>query len=235
MTEDDLSDKPRFLREQAPRLREMGPDPAAVRLAQLRLLQSVDELVGSLDRELRRARESEDTLVLFTSDNGLHWGEHGGLITKDLPYDASTHVPLMIRWPASAGRRPGVDRRLVSNVDIAPTILDVAVAKGHKPDGRSLRNRGWRRDFLLLEHGGFRSPDVVIPPWIALRDRGRLYVEWGPGVPWGEQAPAYPPETEYYAVRRDPWELQSAPQATPPGLSAVLREAFRCRGARNCP
>lgn len=228
--ETDLSDKPAYLQDQAEGFAAASvASPEEVRLAQLRLLQSADELVDSTYRQLRRSGEARDTLVIFTSDHGLHWGEHGGFVLKDLPYAASTHVPLLIRWPARlAKNRPRRDRRLVSNVDLAPTVFDLArVRKTHKTDGRSVRHRGWRREYLLAEYRGLRANGFVIPPWRALRSETELYVEY-------DAIDEYPAESEYYDLSADQWELHSRPEAAPATLSPALAEAFACR-AKTCP
>ncbi len=131
MQETDLSDKPDFLeaaRHQEERL-------AAARDDGRRTLIAVDEMVRRLMDELRKQGEAENTLVVFTSDNGFMLGEHGGVVGKDLPYPASSQIPLMIRWPGHfrAGRETA---NLVANIDVATTLLDAA-GLDKQTDGRS--------------------------------------------------------------------------------------------------
>jgi arylsulfatase A-like enzyme len=120
MLERDRSDKP-------PAVRREHTSPGKMRSAragQLRLLMSVDDLVARIARALRRTGEMRDTLVIFLSDNGYLWGEHG-IHAKGYPYTPDVQVPLFIRWPNHVSRG-STDRRLTAMVDIAPTILDAA-------------------------------------------------------------------------------------------------------------
>jgi arylsulfatase A-like enzyme len=64
--------------------------------------------------------ESDSTLAFFVSDNGILWGEFG-LTGKRLPYRSAVEIPLLMRGPDRLD--PSGDERVVSNVDIAPTIL----------------------------------------------------------------------------------------------------------------
>lgn len=180
--ETNLTDKPAFLRRLAQRAALPRARIEALREGQLRTLISVDDMMGRLRRALRKGGELRRTLVIFISDNGLLWGEHGGLTIKDLPYPEATRVPLLVSWPGRVPRR-AVDDRLVANVDLAPTILDAAGVRSGRPmDGRSLLDRG-RRDRLLLEYGGFKD---LIPPWVSLvRPGGAQYTRYRGSVAGG--------------------------------------------------
>jgi arylsulfatase A-like enzyme len=226
MRERDSSDKPAFL-EQA------RGHPEAIATARgdgRRSLMAVDEMVGRLMAELRRLGETRRTLVVFTSDNGLMLGEHGGLYGKDLPYPAATRIPLLVRWPGRP-RRGRASRRLVTNLDVATTLLDVAGARP-RTDGRSLLD-DWRRGALFMEHRGARSTDgrVVLPAWRSLRTRAYRYAEYRDEE--GELI-----DREYYDLGRDPWELQNAAASLAPdrigSLARRLRRLARCRGSA-CP
>lgn len=90
------------------------------------------EAVASMDREIGRLLDrlddlgvADDTLVVYTSDNGYLWGEHG-LVDKRWAYEESIRVPLIVRHPESTGPGGGRVDRLVTNVDLAPTLLDLA-------------------------------------------------------------------------------------------------------------
>ncbi len=117
-------------------------------------LLAVDEMVERLDRNLRKTGELADTYFIFTSDNGYLLGEHG-LRGKDVAYEEAVRVPLIVRGPGvDAGT---TNASLVANVDLAPTITDLAKASPErKLDGRSLVStlRGDDspvRESLLLE------------------------------------------------------------------------------------
>jgi N-acetylglucosamine-6-sulfatase len=195
--EADLSDKPSFI--------QVLPPITAARAAaidenyqqRLESLLAVDEAVVRLVDTLRAERELDNTLILFTSDNGFFHGEHRVALGKVLVYEPSIRVPLIMRGPGvPVGERR---RQLVTNADLAPTILEAAGATAGKPqDGRSLfpllEDRGleWGRD-LLIEG----APGVNQPAFDALRTYRYVYVQHANG------------ERELYDLERDPHQLTS--------------------------
>jgi arylsulfatase A-like enzyme len=85
---------------------------------------AVDESVGRLLDVLDETGLAEDTLVVYTSDQGFFLGEHGWF-DKRFMYEESLRMPLVMRFPARV--RPGsVNTDIVSNLDFAPTFLDAA-------------------------------------------------------------------------------------------------------------
>ncbi len=233
MRERDRRDKPAYVRRRRVDLDDMRRD----RALQLRSLMAVDDLFRGLVAELQRTGEAHNTLVIFLSDNGYLWGEHGW-DTKRLPYLQSVRIPLMMRWPA--GDVPaGIDRRLATNVDVTPTIFD---ATGTTPlferDGRSLLRPGTRSKVLLEIWG-----DDSLPTWASLVTRDYQYVEY-----YADDGDETPDEREYYDLRRDPWQLnnrlgdrssENDPSSfTLQRLSLELRLARRCAGTTppfGCP
>ena len=197
--EADVRDKPPAIRRR-PRL--TGRRRAAISVhyqQELESLLAVDEGVDRIVEALRRTGELEDTLIVFTSDNGFMHGEHRVPGGKVLPYEPSIRVPLLMRGP---GVPRGVRlNQLAANVDLAPTILEAAGARAPwTPDGVSLF--GFMRDpSLLLER------DVLIEGpgrrrggglrFSGLRTTRYLYVERDTG------------ERELYDLRRDPYELRN--------------------------
>jgi N-acetylglucosamine-6-sulfatase len=224
--EADLSDKPSFLRERPP----IGPAEAEAieenYRQRLESLLAVDEAVVSIVDALRDSGELARTLVIFTSDNGFFHGEHRMASEKMLAYEPSIRVPLILRGP---GVPAGVERRqLVTNADLAPTILDVAGASATKPqDGTSLLplladpGRGRDRDLLLEGPEGF-----TVDSYRALRTDRYLYVRYATG------------ERELYDLRRDPLELRSlhddpSHERLEGELARRLRALSECAG-RGC-
>jgi N-acetylglucosamine-6-sulfatase len=195
--EADVSDKPSFI--------QVLPPITAARAAaidenyqqRLESLLAVDEAVVRLVDTLHAERELDNTLILFTSDNGFFHGEHRVALGKVLVYEPSIRVPLIMRGPGvPEGERR---RQLVTNADLAPTILEAAGAKpGKAQDGRSLfpllEDRGleWGRD-LLIEG----APGVNQPAFDALRTYRYVYVQHATG------------ERELYDLERDPHQLTS--------------------------
>lgn len=145
--EDDVSDKPPLIQD----LPRLGPE-AKARIARsyrcsLGALQGVDRSVGAVVKALRETGELEDTLVVFTSDNGVFFGEHRLEHGKVEPYEGAAQVPLVMRAGSDVvpSPQPAEASAPVAQIDVAPTILDLA---GLRPcdaagdcrliDGRSL-------------------------------------------------------------------------------------------------
>jgi arylsulfatase A-like enzyme len=135
--EGNVADKPRFIRE-APYL-SLG-DIHTYRVyydKALESLRSIDDGVKQLIDTLGSLHRLRNTYVIFTSDNGFFFGEHRLIGGKFLAYEPSTHLPFLIRGPHI---RPGTEsNELVGNIDIAPTVLELAEAEADKSiDGRSM-------------------------------------------------------------------------------------------------
>ena len=153
--EDDVSDKPRLIRA-LPRVSVHDRDRSTL-MYQKRMesLLGVDEAVDSIVSVLEQEGLWDRTFVIFTSDNGFHYGEHRLPQGKNTLYDIDTRVPFVVRGPGvSAGlSAPGV----AGNVDFAPTVLDIAGIPSTLPfDGISLattilEGRDLPRRQLLLE------------------------------------------------------------------------------------
>lgn len=103
----------------------------------LACVQSVDDNVGRLLDWLDKNGLASNTIVIYTSDQGFFLGDHG-LFDKRFMYEASVHMPFLIRWPGVI--KPGsVQDAMIINTDFAPTFMDVAGLK--VPDdmqGRSI-------------------------------------------------------------------------------------------------
>ena len=94
--------------------------------AYYRMATEVDSVVGKVLAELRAQDLDDNTLVIFTTDNGYFHGEHG-LADKWYPYEESIRVPLIVRDPRMPNSKRGTTNdEFVLNVDLAPTILAFA-------------------------------------------------------------------------------------------------------------
>jgi arylsulfatase A-like enzyme len=135
--EGNVNDKPRFIRE-APYLSLNDIHTYRVYYQKaLESLRSVDEGVKLIVDTLGGLHRLRNTYIIFTSDNGFFYGEHRLTGGKFLAYEPATHLPLLIRGP---GIKPATATgELAANIDIAPTILELAGAEADKSiDGRSL-------------------------------------------------------------------------------------------------
>ena len=135
--EGNVNDKPRFIRE-ASYLSPTETHTYRVYYQKaLESLRAVDEGVQQIVNTLGSMGQLRNTYILFTSDNGFFYGEHRLTGGKFLAYEPATHLPFLIRGP---GIKPGTATgELAGNIDIAPTVLELAGAQATKSiDGRSL-------------------------------------------------------------------------------------------------
>ena len=103
-----------------------------------RLVHSIDEGIGRLRTALEETGQLDNTVIIFTSDQGFAWGEHG-YAWKVGPYDACIRMPLIVRYPADVATG-GVVREPVNILDVIPTILSYASLPEPWPlHGRNLR------------------------------------------------------------------------------------------------
>ncbi|KPK68769.1 MAG: sulfatase [Acidithiobacillales bacterium SM23_46] len=104
----------------------------------LRCIASVDDNVGRLLEYLDESGLAENTVVVYTSDQGFYLGDHGWF-DKRFIYEESLRMPLLVRYPREI-QAGSVNKDLAMNLDFAPTFLDFAgVAKPADMQGRSLR------------------------------------------------------------------------------------------------
>ncbi|MDQ2983945.1 MAG: sulfatase [Actinomycetota bacterium] len=222
LNEADVSDKPVSIQRR--RLMTQAQINAVRENYQQRResLLAVDDAVESIVNTLAASGELENTMIMFTSDNGFFHGEHRVRSGKVLLYEPSIRVPLLLRGP---GIPQGVHRKqLTMNVDYAPTIVAAAgVRAGRVMDGMSLlplaldgaRQPG--RDLLVDNQPGAAHFDAV-------RTRRFKYAEYATG------------ERELYDLARDPYELQSLhidPRyaSVRTSLSTRLHRLVACRGS----
>jgi len=121
----------------------------------LRMLASVDEGLGDIFKNLEAQKQLDNTLIVFTSDEGYFYGEHGLSVERRLAYEESARIPMFMRYPPliQAGRL--VDG-FALNIDIAPTLLEIAGAPpANFMHGQSLvpllrgQQVPWRDSFLI--------------------------------------------------------------------------------------
>jgi N-acetylglucosamine-6-sulfatase len=218
--EPDMADKPRFARGRTQLGDEEIQDLANLYRSRMESLLAVDDLVRRLAGALRATGELDNTIVIFTSDNGFLLGEHRQVGKKDV-YEESVRVPLIVRGP---GFPRGVTREQpVANIDLAPTIAEMTgVRPGLDVDGRSLaavasNPRVHRHRALVLE--GF-----IDRPYEALRTPRFVLVRYEAGG------------SELYDLRSDPHQLENlrgdpSYAGVKHRLSRRLEELGDCAGA----
>ena len=144
-------------------------------------ISQIDEQVGRILETLEKKRLLEETLIVFTSDHGDMSGDNN-LWRKSYAYEASAHIPMLMRWPQGmlGGVRRGTSMpQPVELRDLLPTFLDAAGAEAPRPlDGKSLLGlvnsggAGWR-EFIDLEHDVTYSKENH---WNALTDGHTKYI-----------------------------------------------------------
>ena len=166
--------------------------------AEYESLISVDESIESIISSLDDLGELENTYFLFTSDNGQFHGQHRFSFGKYFPYEPSSRVPLLISGPDV---RVGRSDLLVSNVDLAPTIADLAdVELLRPPDGKSLvpvltdPDLSWERALFIEGYGPIRE---LRPQFNVVRSDRWFYAEWSSG------------HRELYDMIDDPEQLEN--------------------------
>ena len=127
-------------------------------------LRAVDENVGRLLDYLEANKLMENTIIVYTSDQGFYLGEHGWF-DKRFVYDESFKTPLMVSWPGhiQAGQRSDA---LVQNLDFAQTFLDAAgVPAPADMQGQSLiplmTGKSWKRDAVYYHYYEYPAEHMV--------------------------------------------------------------------------
>lgn len=121
----------------------------------LRCLSAIDESLGKVLATLEEMGELENTVVIYSSDNGYFMGEHT-FLDKRLAYENSMRVPMLIRYPKLIKKNTKIEKQCL-NIDIAPTILDLAgIEKPSYMQGESMVNllkgkndNNWRKSILF--------------------------------------------------------------------------------------
>lgn len=192
--EEDVSDKPDWFTK-----KELLTDDEIVKIdafrrEQILSLTSLDRAIGKLIDRLEDKGELDNTMIIFLSDNGKFWGEHR-ISSKNSFYEEAVKVPFGIRYPPLTPD-PYIENRLVANIDIAPTLYELANIKPRADmDGLSLvpllqGAKNWR-DSLLIE--GWPPRGV----FAALHTGQFVYAE------------TIGDKTELYDLDKDPYQLEN--------------------------
>lgn len=228
--EADVSDKPSYIRVLPPfttaEARTVGTTNW---VSACESLLGVDSGVGTVLSALEATGRLDNTIVVFTSDSGLIYGEHRVASSKAVPYEEGIRIPLIVRYDPLTKGATTTDSHLVLGIDLAPTIADLAgltVTPGCPStpwkgvchpgfDGRTLmplvggRPASFARSAFLIEH--YENPtDDKIPTYCATRTRRYIYVRYADG------------EQELYDLQTDRSELRNLVyRNTDPSIEAL--------------
>lgn len=165
-------------------------------------LLGVDDSIASILAYLDEAGLAESTLVVYMGDNGFSWGEHG-LIDKRHFYEESAKVPFLMRWPDKLKGGTTIES-LISNIDIAPTFLEVAgVEKPAELPGASLvkllngESAAWRDTIYYEYYWEYDYP--MTPTVFGIRKGNYKYIRYQ-GI-WDRN--------ELYDLEADPYEMNN--------------------------
>jgi arylsulfatase A-like enzyme len=182
-----------------------GGLPDSIIKDRLRMLSAVDRSIGRLLETLSAKGILDQTVFIISSDQGFFYGEFGLAQERRLAYDPSIHIPLIIRYPklAMPGSKP---ENLTSNVDIAPTMLELAGLPVPKSmDGRSFKDvfrkpaKRVRPEFLIEYYSDKEFPRLQGMGYKAIRTDRYKYIRYDELVGMDE----------LYDLRRDPHEMRN--------------------------
>lgn len=227
--EDDVSDKPLWIREISPFNAAKEAELDNLYRKRLQTLLAVDEMVANIVDKLSAMDLLTNTYILFSSDNGIMLGEHRLANFKGNTHEEAIKIPFLIRGPGIQAGEVLTEKAL--NIDIAPTLAQLAsvtvpdfvdgialLAADGSPAGGQITG-----NFLIEQAIAYPEQGIMIPSYSALRTDRALYVEYETS------------EIELYNLRRDPYQLRSLhnhPRAGSvlPGLASQLEALRTCTG-----
>jgi arylsulfatase A-like enzyme len=201
----------------------------------LRCVWAVDESVGQVMATLKEMGLDQNTIVMYSSDQGFYMGEHGWF-DKRFMYEESFRTPLIARWPGRI-KPASVNADLVQNIDFAETFLDLAGApipadmQGHSllPLLKGETPGDWRKS-LYYHYYEFPKPHRVPAHEGVFDGQQKLIRFYGEGVKNGE-------EWEFYDLKNDPSEMNNRYDKpdTEADVSRMKKELARFRTVYEVP
>jgi arylsulfatase A-like enzyme len=195
--------------------KDVHPLKRPTNLAYFRCVSAIDDCVGRLLATLDELGLADDTVVIFTSDNGYYQGEHG-LGDKRSAYEESIRIPLVVRYPKRFPKGKPIDE-MVLNLDVAPTFLELAGL----PARREFQGRSWVpliagkatawRDAFFYEYY-LEAAYPTTPTVLAVRTPTAKLITYPGREDW----------TELFDLKSDPYELKNL--ARDPAHAALLAE-----------
>jgi len=201
------------------------PPTAPINLDYFRCIKAMDDCLGRLLAALDQSGFASNTIVIFTTDNGVYLGAHA-TGDKRSAYDESLRVPFLVRYPALGAAASGrVVDEMVLNLDLAQTLLDFAGVPAPKEmQGQSWRplltgpppawRQSWFYEYFAENQKGTRVPDIT-----AVRTTDAKLIKYSGFEQW----------TELFDLKADPYEMKNL--FRDPGASA-LKEKMLAEHAR---
>lgn len=182
----------------------------------LAVIQSMDEGIAKILNHLDNSGLAENTIVIYSSDQGFYLGEHGWY-DKRWMFEESLMMPFVVRWPGKI--KPGsVSNAIIQNIDYGPTFLELAGAKTPESmQGKSLvpifkaageKPKGWR-DSIYYRYSGERTHNVAAHDGVRTADHK---IFWVPKTK----------EYQLFDMKKDPQEMKSV--HNDPAYAVVFNE-----------
>lgn len=169
------------------------------------MLMAVDEGLGKILNALEKNGQLENTIVVFTSDHGYWYGEHGLDEERRLAYEEAIRIPMLIRYPKKV-QSGGSRNQTVLNIDLAPTLLELAgVAPSPEMDGLSMlpvinnAEVTLRKSFLIEYYSDIVFPRMLTIGYKAVRNDRYKYIRYN----------ELEEMDELYDLQQDPYELKN--------------------------
>jgi len=170
------------------------------------MILSVERSVGEIVNSLEERGLDDNTVIIYLSDHGLHLGEKQ-MKGKWTPYEESLRIPFIVYDPRTRARKGKVMNEMVLNIDVAPTILELAgIEMPEGIDGRSLvplmdgKEESWRKEFFFEHYCAPSTVHSLIPRNEGIRTESEKYARW---FDFGEL------QEEYFNLEEDPLETNS--------------------------
>ncbi|MGQ0734028.1 MAG: sulfatase family protein [Acidobacteriota bacterium] len=190
-----------------------GTSDEAMR-GRIEMLLGVDDSLGRILATLESRGTLDNTVVVFTSDHGYFYGEHGLSEERRLAYEETIRIPLLVRYPRLVQANTTPDQMVLS-LDVAPTLLELAgVVPPPAMQGRSLvpvfrgEPRAWRSSFLIEYFSDTVFPRIRNMGYVAVRTTTQKYIRYR----------ELEDMNELYDLEADPYEernLIDVPNARP--------------------
>lgn len=173
---------------------------------------AIDENIGRLLDYLDEEGLAENTIVIYTADQGYFMGEHG-LFDKRMMYEESMRMPFVIRYPQEI-EAGSINEDIILNTDFAPLLLDYAdISVSDDMQGRSFRTNltnqtpdDWRQQMYYR----YWMHQTHRPAHFGIRTkRYKLIYLYGQPLKNGYDEPATEPTWEFYDLQNDPKELNN--------------------------
>jgi N-acetylglucosamine-6-sulfatase len=189
------------------------------------MLLGVDDSLGRILAALEKAGALDNTIVVFTSDHGYFYGEHGLNEERRLAYEETIRIPLLVRYPPRV-KAGSTAPQMALTIDLAPTLLDLAgLTPAPAIEGRSLSPifagvpGAWRESFLVEYYSDTVFPRILKMGYSAVRTSKAKYIEYRDLTGMNE----------LYDLETDPYEERNllSGRGPQPALLATMQEELQ--------